>query len=736
MNPLYENSNFVPGIGPKPAQFMFVGEAPGREEDEHRRPFIGSAGKVLNQLLYMVGLKREDVYITNVVKFRPPNNRTPTLEEIKASLPLLIQEIKEVKPKCIVALGEVAAIALVEKDMSWRGNIVSTSFPDIPPTSVLITFHPAYLLRNRNEFATVVHDLTKLFDPPPVYTQNYILDPSPEVLCKYLFEKWKDAPVAVDIETAGEEGEGLNPFADNIIGIAFCGSPGEAISVSLKESKGSDIQWQIIKQFLESDTPKVFQNNLFDRMFLLQKGIKVRNLVWDTQGAMHVLYSDARKGLDYLRSLYTNVPPYKRVYKKRGIGVAHLTKLELQRYNCLDVDVTLQVYEAQKRYFTPTQEKVRKWLLQLEDVALEMRNRGVEVDTNRLVEYFAGLSPLIEKIEEEFFERYKVEISSPLQVARLLFETCKVPPPKSAYKGKRLSVDEDVLRDILNTTLVQETRELVEHVLEYRGYAKTLSTYVVGIYKLLRNARLHPDWKPTGTDTGRWACRNPNLQNIPEFIRDIFISKKGYKLYIADYSQLELLTGAILAGEYELVEAIQKGRDVHEEVRQEMSQVMAATRMQAKGIVFGTMYGLSPRTAAVTFRLPVQIIEGWQRIAVGRFPKLAKLKDKTLEFFQKHGYVESWFGRRKYCETPTQALNHPVQSTAVDITLHALVKLEEKKFRPVLTIHDENVCEVPDDDPNLSVDEFAKIVHNPVPELCSYFPAKIRVSDKWKKEKE
>lgn len=111
----YKNARLVFGEGPVNAKIMFIGEAPGKEEDKLGRPFVGRAGKKLNELLKSSGIERKNCYITSVVKYRPPKNRTPTSVEIKANLPYLKKQIALIKPKIIVLLGDVAVRALLGK---------------------------------------------------------------------------------------------------------------------------------------------------------------------------------------------------------------------------------------------------------------------------------------------------------------------------------------------------------------------------------------------------------------------------------------------------------------------------------------------------------------------------------------------------------------------------------------------------------------------------------------------
>jgi len=139
-------TNAVPGEGSLEAELMFVGEAPGRDEDLQGRPFVGRAGQLLTKIIGAMKFNREDVYITNVVKCRPPNNRNPNKEEIEACKDYLLEQIEMIKPRAIVALGKVATDFFVHSSLGMtalRGN-----FHEFNDIQVMPTFHPSYLIRN------------------------------------------------------------------------------------------------------------------------------------------------------------------------------------------------------------------------------------------------------------------------------------------------------------------------------------------------------------------------------------------------------------------------------------------------------------------------------------------------------------------------------------------------------------------------------------------------------------
>lgn len=144
----------VPGDGDKRSPVIFVGEAPGRDEDEMGKPFVGAAGKLLTQLIESMGYRREEFYITNVVKCRPPGNRDPLEEEIEACLPYLIEQIMLIRPKVIVTLGRHASRTLFNlTGLKWinmstqHGKIYEAVIKDLR-VKIIPTFHPASALYN------------------------------------------------------------------------------------------------------------------------------------------------------------------------------------------------------------------------------------------------------------------------------------------------------------------------------------------------------------------------------------------------------------------------------------------------------------------------------------------------------------------------------------------------------------------------------------------------------------
>jgi DNA polymerase len=155
--------NLVFGAGNPKARLVFVGEGPGADEDAQGEPFVGDAGKMLNRIIAAMGLKREDVYICNVVKCRPPQNRPPESDEVSACSPFLLRQLRSIKPEVIVALGTSATQALLQT----KGAIskLRGKFHDFHGIPLMPTYHPSYLLRtggNSDSFWSVWDDMTQV----------------------------------------------------------------------------------------------------------------------------------------------------------------------------------------------------------------------------------------------------------------------------------------------------------------------------------------------------------------------------------------------------------------------------------------------------------------------------------------------------------------------------------------------------------------------------------------------
>jgi DNA polymerase-1 len=363
--------------------------------------------------------------------------------------------------------------------------------------------------------------------------------------------------------------------------------------------------------------------------------------------------------------------------------------------------------------------------LPLVPVLARMEQAGVKIDCavlhsmSQRLEHECGLKT--RDIWEQAGEQFN--INSPKQLGKVLFEKLALPKPIKYGKGKTISTAVDVLEGLAAEHAVPRL------VLEYRQLSKLKSTYVDALPALLNHGtgRLHTTFDQTNTATGRLSSKNPNLQNIPirtelgREIRAAFIAEPGHVLLSADYSQVELRLLAHFSGDPLLLEAFQRGDDIHTLTASKVfgvspDEVTPEHRRRAKAINFGIPYGLSPFGLAQ--QLGIETGEAKQFID-SYFEKYKGVRawlDATIEEARRTQHVQTLFGRvrpipdinskngnlRGFAERT--AVNTPLQGTAADLIKLAMIRLDNEirllglKSRMTLQVHDELVFEVPENE--------------------------------------
>jgi DNA polymerase-1 len=360
--------------------------------------------------------------------------------------------------------------------------------------------------------------------------------------------------------------------------------------------------------------------------------------------------------------------------------------------------------------------------LPLAPVLARMEQTGVKIDCDVLHAMSQRLQRECDAKAREIWEHAgeQFNINSPKQLGKILFEKLALPKPVKYGKGKTISTAVDVLEGLA------AEHEVPRLVLEYRQLSKLKSTYVDALPALLNRCtgRLHTTFDQTNTATGRLSSKNPNLQNIPirtelgREIRAAFIAEPGHVLLSADYSQVELRLLAHFSGDALLLEAFQRGDDIHTLTASkvfgvEPPMVTPEQRRRAKAINFGIPYGLSPFGLAQ--QLGIETGEAKQFIDAyfEKYKGVRAWLDATIDEARRTQQVETLFGRvrpipdinsknanlRGFAERT--AVNTPLQGTAADLIKVAMIHLDQEirtrglKSRMTLQVHDELVFEVP-----------------------------------------
>jgi len=454
---------------------------------------------------------------------------------------------------------------------------------------------------------------------------------------------------------------------------------------------------------------------------------RVPKAIHDYKSALHVFESSAIEvnGLRHDTRLYSYL--LDPTYSSHGLPEVALRRFNLKLSGNLaeSADVTGRLAEALGHEVEKAglQKLYHDIDLPLVPVLCRMEEAGVKIDTAALAKMSSRLVQEIDNKAREIYDccGQEFNINSPRQLGDILFNKLNLPKPVKYGKGKMISTAVDVLEGLaLN-------HGVARLVLEFRQLSKLKSTYVDTLPALLNanTGRLHTTFDQTGTATGRLSSANPNLQNIPirtelgREIRAAFTVEPGHVLMAADYSQIELRLLAHYSNDRLLVEAFQRGDDVHTLTASQVFgvpplMVTADHRRQAKVVNFGIVYGLS--AFGLSQNLGIEPSEAKQFINA-YFEKYSGVRafiDKTLDDARHHQSVRTLFGRvrpipdinaknsnqRGFAERT--AVNTPLQGTAADLIKLAMIRIDEAirdrnlKSRMTLQVHDELVFEVPE----------------------------------------
>ncbi len=369
--------------------------------------------------------------------------------------------------------------------------------------------------------------------------------------------------------------------------------------------------------------------------------------------------------------------------------------------------------------------------LPLSGVLARMELAGIRIDTAELERLSCLMDTGITRLTQEIhaLAGREFNVSSPQQLGKILFEEMGLPAPVRYGKGKVISTAADVLEGLA------ADHEIVGKVLEYRQLTKLKGTYVDALPALMDpdTGRIHTSFNQTGAATGRLSSSNPNLQNIPiktelgREIRAAFIPRDGWKLVVADYSQIELRLLAHMSGDPVLIDAFQQGEDIHTRTAAEVMGVppMLVTRQErnnAKAVNFGIVYGISAFGLAANLGISRKEAETYIKAYFERYSGVKRFIDATIAATRETGLARTLFGRvrpipdmnsrnpnaRGFAERT--AVNSPIQGTAADLIKLAMVRIDRalkgRRSTLLLQVHDELVLEAPEDE----IDEVKQMV--------------------------
>lgn len=582
--------NYVGGVGPLEPDLMAIGEAPGQHEDETGIPFAGPTGEMINECFQLAGIRRSEVYLTNVVKYRPPMNDFKKLHLIGVDLAeqtqkLWDEEISLRKPKCILAIGNEALEATTGYSgiLNYRGSILLAKDG---VTKVVPTIHPAALFSRGDKggleytyFKLIKADIERAVEESRTRTlilPDRQLDISHNSLDLYrFFERYKLLDKAsVDIESIN--------CVPVCVGFAF--NKSHAISVPLLRQIGKhkltdmgdlelDEVWRLIDRELRR-LKIVGQNFKYDEFKLNRIGFETPYVHSDTLIKTRVIFPELpQKNLHVQSSIWTREPFYKEEGKEFRLGKSPIE--QLLRYNGRDCAVTFEIDEAQdqdlidlgEKFKVPMWDYYYNYMMKKHKFYLKLENGGFRVDLARKKELHKRYVEMAKVVHNRIAEKlgHELNVNSYPQMFDFLYKELKL------KAMKRNPTSEDTIVALLgNHAKTQEKKDLLTDVLEERRIRTQDSRYIK--FNPDYDGRCKSSFNISATETCRSSTsilKKPirpkkiglafhtisKHGRLAKDIRSMFIPDEKTVILGADSGQAEARVVAVLSEDYELLKA-------------------------------------------------------------------------------------------------------------------------------------------------------------------------------------
>ena len=588
------------------------------------------------------------------------------------------------------------------------------------------------------------------------------------------------ALLAIDIETSPkhkyrrDEKASLDSNKSEITGISLSVEYGTGIYVPLRHRNYDNADFNEVFSFIKEEIllnenkTVVIHNAAFESAFFYALGVVMRCKVYDTMAAAQLTLKTntefrnlSDSGLKKLvpELLKVELPTFEAVTEGKFFDELNPENFETIRYVCADSDYALRLYHLFNDWFDKNLPKHRFLVENIESpVAVYvglMKHNGMLVDRNLLTQKRDQATAMLRQLKEDLsLLTGNINIGSNAttqEFKNFLYNTLGLPILKTTQKNKKAADDETFT--LLSFYCKQHEPEYVplfDIIKDYRKWGKIKSTYIDSYFKHLNSAtgRIHPDLFPLGTETGRFASRNPNLQNCPRKdndpigVRNFFVAPKSKVLMSLDFSQIELRVGAFYCRDEAMMETYKSGGDIHakttsviykipfEEAVDKNAPHYKERRTIAKACNFGVFFGLFAKGLLRSLKFKAGLnktLEECEEIIKNLkagYPQLENWQRKVKVTAKFNEYTETYLGRRRYLPnilssnwnkksfSERQALNTPIQGTAADILKLAIVRIlrglpERPWLRPLLQIHDELIFELPEEKLDEAV-EFVK----------------------------
>ncbi|RZM28506.1 MAG: DNA polymerase I [Pedobacter sp.] len=555
---------------------------------------------------------------------------------------------------------------------------------------------------------------------------TYKLIDTPELRRELIELLLQQESISFDTETTGTDAN-----LAELVGLSFCIKPGEGYYIPL--SADPALAQPIIDEFKpvwgNEAINKIGQNIKYDMLVLKWYGVTIKGKLFDTMLAHYLIDPDTRHGMDVLSENYLNYSPISitSLIGPKGKNQGNMRDVPVEKvvdYAAEDADVTLQLANV----FAPMLKELNAEQLATDVenpliyVLADIEKEGVRIDMDTLINYSKELELDIRKFEQNVYDKcgVKFNLASPKQLGEVLFDKLCLDPKAKKTKTGQYQTGEDVLLALSHKS------DVVKDILEFRQLQKLKSTYVDALPQMVnpKTGRVHTSYNQAVAATGRLSSNNPNLQNIPirtergREVRKAFIARdENHILLSADYSQIELRIIADISKEENMLDAFNKGIDIHTATAARVygiaiDEVDATQRRNAKAVNFGIIYGQSAfglsQNLGISRKEAAEIIEQY----FAQYPGIKRYMTDTMNFARENGFVETILGRRRYLRdinsanqtvrgfAERNAINAPIQGSAADmikvamINIHKDIQEQGLQSKMTMQVHDELVFDV------------------------------------------
>jgi DNA polymerase-1 len=544
---------------------------------------------------------------------------------------------------------------------------------------------------------------------------------------KLVEELLQQDTICFDTET-----DNIDATLANLVGISFAYKKSVAWYISIPADRKTAMEMvDILRPVLENNSILlVGQNIKFDAMVMKNYGVELPGPFFDTMIAHYLLEPELRHNMDYLAESYLDYKPVSitSLIGKKGAGQKTMRNIEVdlvKEYAAEDADITMQL----KNHLEPLLEKENLYELfnhleaPLLKVLADMEYEGIRVDVDFLNTYSIQLKEEIKLLENKIYELAgtSFNIASPKQVGEILFDKLKIPYKWRKTKSGQYATDEEKLAEL------DGQHAIIGEILNHRGLSKLKSTYVDALPNMVNpnSKRIHSSFNQALTATGRLSSNNPNLQNIPirteegARVREAFIPRdENHVLVAADYSQIELRIIAEISGDEGMLEAFQKGQDIHRATAAKVfgipyDEVSKEQRYRAKTVNFSIIYGAGSTNLSKQLGISRNESKALIDAYFLQYHGLKSYMEKTVDMARKKGYVMTLMGRKRILRdihsnssleksnAERMAINTPIQGSAADLIKIAMLSIHKELkngnwgAKMILQVHDELVFDVP-----------------------------------------